>query len=71
MRYGYMDRRGAFYLMPPLLELYRTPSTPVGDFPTGTFLHDGIGDPSIDDKTGDIWAADYMGHRLNRLRKLH
>jgi len=71
MRYGYMDRRGAFYLMPPLLELYRTPSTPVGDFPTGTFLHDGIGDPSIDDKTGDIWAADYRGHRLNRLRRLH
>src|SRR5262245_1365763 len=61
---GYLDRRGRFHLWPPLLALYPTAFT-AGMAPE---LYSGIGGSvAVDPRNGDIWGADYMGRRLNRL----
>lgn len=60
---GYLDRRGKFHLLPPLLAM--TP-TPFESGVAGLAFH-GIGATAVDPGSGDIWGADYVGRRLNRL----
>jgi streptogramin lyase len=65
---GYLDRRGRFYLWPPLLAMDPTPTSPSA----ASQLFSGIGGSvAVDPRTGDIWGADYFGRRLNRLRLAH
>jgi hypothetical protein len=62
---GYLDRRGKFHLWPPVLAM--TPTA----YETGvaSLAFDGIGGcVAVDPRNGDIWATDYFGRRLNRLR---
>jgi streptogramin lyase len=64
---GYVDRMGHFHLWPPLLALYPDAFT-AGQEPS---LYSGIGGSvAVDPRNGDIWGADYMGRRLNRLSRL-
>ena len=62
---GYLDRHRQFHLWPPVLAM--TPTA----YETGvaSLAFDGIGGcVAVDPRNGDIWATDYFGRRLNRLR---
>ena len=58
---GYLDRRDKFHLWPPVLAL-------TNDSGVATIAYHGIGGVvAVDPRSGDIWATDYIGRRLNRL----
>ena len=59
-----MDKRGTFYLLPPLLALYPT------SFSAGNLIAGIGGSVAVDPNNGDIWGTDYSGRRMNRLRPL-
>ena len=58
---GYLDRQNKFHLCPPVLAL-------TNDCDVPTIAYHGIGGVvAVDPRSGDIWATDYIGRRLNRL----
>ena len=58
---GYLDRQNKFHLWPPVLAL-------TNDCDVPTIAYHGIGGAvAVDPRSGDIWATDYIGRRLNRL----
>ncbi len=60
---GYLDRHDNFYLWPPLLAMTPTPYESAGL--AGVRRHRGT--VAVDPRSGDVWGADYLGRRLNRL----
>jgi hypothetical protein len=64
---GYQDRKGRFHLWPALLALYPTTFSEGGTSALGSGIG---GSVAVVRRNGEIWAADYEGRRLNRLRRM-
>jgi streptogramin lyase len=61
---GYLDRHDKFHLWPPLLAMTATPT----ESGLASTAFSGIGGGvAVDPRSGEIWGADYVGRRLNRL----